>query len=254
MPAWRKVALTGLLVLVAFAILCGLGIWQMQRLAWKNGLIAMVEERVEKPAVPLPEESEWPAVNREEDEYRKVTLSGEFRHDLEAPVFTTLDDPKFGLNGAGYWILTPLRLPDGSIVMVNRGFVPIERKDPATRPEGQVDGEVDVTGLLRMPERGNLFTPDADPGANAWFVRDPASIAEARNLDRVAPFFIDADATPNPGGLPIGGTTRVQFRNDHLGYALTWFGLALALGVVFAVWAAGQLRQNRNLAGHQPRQ
>jgi surfeit locus 1 family protein len=90
-----------------------------------------------------------------------------------------------------------------------------------------------------------MFSPDNDPGRNAWYRRDPAEIASAMKLERVAPFTIDADATPNPGALPEGGRTRINFPNDHLGYALTWFGLALALAGVFGVFAWQRLRQAR---------
>jgi len=248
----RRVLLTGALCALGVAILVGLGIWQLQRLAWKENLIAMVTARVDEPAGPLPAEADWPSLTFAADEYRKVALTGRFRHDLEVQVFTSLNDPRFSLSGPGYWVLTPLELADGATVIVNRGFVPDRNKDPATRPAGQVDGEVTVTGLIRMPERGGLFTPAADPERGAWYLRDPAAIADAFGVERVAPFFIDADSTPNPGGIPLGGTTRIAFRNDHLGYAITWFGLAAALAGVFTAWAYGQLR-GRGVLAEGPR-
>ncbi len=248
-----RVVLTGVVCAVGVAILCGLGTWQMKRLAWKEGLIAMVGARIEEPAEPLPPEADWPSLTYANDEYRKVVLTGRFDHAHEVSVFTSLEDDRFPVRGPGYWILTPLSLADGSTVIVNRGFVPDERRDPKTRPEGQVGGEVTVTGLIRMSEPGNLFTPEPDPDRGDWYVRDPAAIAAAFGLGRVAPFFVDADAAPNPGGLPLGGTTRIRFRNDHLGYAITWYGLAAALAGVYAVWAYGQLRR-RTLAEKPPRQ
>lgn len=250
----RKVVLTGVIAALGIVILCGFGFWQVERLAWKNGLVAMVSERAGQPANPLPPESDWGGLTWEGDEYRRVTVTGRFRHDLEVHVFTSLNDSRFDVSGPGYWVLTPLALGNGATVIVNRGFVPDRNKDPATRPEGQVDGEVTVTGLIRMPETGGQFTPDTDEAVGVWYIRDPAAIAKARDLDRVAPFFVDADVTPNPGGLPIGGTTRITFRNDHLGYALTWFGLALSLAGVYAVWAFGQLRRGRDLADGADRQ
>jgi surfeit locus 1 family protein len=153
-----------------------------------------------------------------------------------------LSEPKGRFSGQGYWVLTPLELGSGAIVIVNRGFVPIERKDPSTRREGQIEGPVTVTGFLRMPEVGNWFTPANKPARGAWYRRDPAEIARHFSLARAAPFMIDADAAAVPGGLPQGGETRLVFANTHLGYALTWFGLALALLGVFTVFAGQRLR------------
>lgn len=249
----RKIILAGLVCALGVAILCGLGTWQLKRLAWKEGLIAMVTTRIEEPALPLPTEADWPAIDFDADEYRKVTLTGTFDHAHEVAVFTSLEDDRFAVSGPGYWVLTPLDLADGSTVIVNRGFVPHGKRDPESRSEGRIEGEATVTGLIRMPEPGNLFTPDPDPARGDWYVRDPAQIAEAFGLQRVAPFFVDADAAPNPGGLPLGGTTRIQFSNSHLGYAITWYGLAAALAGVYIAWAFGQLR-SRRLAEDAPRQ
>jgi surfeit locus 1 family protein len=121
-------------------------------------------------------------------------------------------------------------------VLVNRGYVPQERRDPSTRPEGQVEGSVTVTGLLRASEPGGGFLRANDPADGRWYSRDVAAIAEAEGVGPVAPYFIDAGATPNPRGLPVGGLTVVSFRNTHLAYALTWFALA-ALVVVLTIRA-----------------
>jgi surfeit locus 1 family protein len=172
-----------------------------------------------------------------------VSAAGRFQHPREVLVHTVLSEPKGRFAGPGYWVLTPLELDDGAVVIVNRGFVPANRRDPATRADGQVAGRVSVTGLLRRPEPGNWFTPDNDPPRGQWYRRDPHAIAAAFGLARVAPFMIDADAAPNPGGLPQGGETRLSFPNNHLGYALTWFGLAAALAGVFGVFAWQQVRQ-----------
>ena len=130
---------------------------------------------------------------------------------------------------AGFWVVTPLRTTSGDVVLVNRGFVPPERRDPATRGEGDPQAEVTVTGLLRMTEPKGAFLRTNDPASDRWYSRDVAAIAAARGLSQVAPFFIDADATPNAGGYPIGGLTVIAFPNNHLIYALTWFALALML-------------------------
>lgn len=235
----RRLLPVALAALAAFCVLVGLGVWQLERLAWKQALIAQVEARIHEPAAALPDEGDWPAVNFAQDEYRRVTAQGRFRHDLEVQVYALIDTAPDGSGGPGYWVVTPLALADGSYVLVNRGFVPVDRRAPATRAEGQVEGPVTVTGLLRMPEDAAMFTPPNDADRDSWFVRDPEAIAAAKGLLRVAPFLIDADTSANPGGLPRGGLTRVTFPNRHLEYALTWFGLAATLLGVFGalVWS-----------------
>lgn len=240
---WRASRLLGMAsVTLALAVLIGLGAWQLERLAWKQDLIAKVEARIHEEPAAAPEEEEWPDVEFEDDEYRRVTATGRFRHDLEVQVYALVDRTPEGEGGPGYWVITPLVNAEGASILINRGFVPLERRDPATRREGQVEGPVSVTGLLRLPEEAGLFTPSNDPAKEAWFTRDPFLIGEAKGLLRVAPFLIDADATPNPGGLPLGGLTRVSFPNRHLEYALTWFGLA---GSLLAVALAVMLRRRR---------
>jgi surfeit locus 1 family protein len=236
--------LPGILAAIGIAVLVGLGFWQLERRIWKEELIARVTALTRAPAAAIPAEAEWPKVAAR-DEYLHVTLRGRFRHVNEAPVYAVLSEPRGRFSGQGYWVLTPLELEGGAIVIVNRGFVPLGRKDPATRRDGQVEGTVTVTGLLRLPEAGNWFTPANDPPRGVWYRRDPAEITRAFGLARVAPFTIDADATPNPGDLPQGGETRVAFSNNHLGYALTWFGLAAALFGVFAAFAWQRIRGER---------
>ncbi len=238
----RGLFLPGILAAIVLAVLVGLGFWQLERRVWKEDLIARVEARTKAPAAPIPAEVDWPNVSAARDEYRRVTASGRFQYAREALVYMALSEPKGRFFGQGYWVLTPLELANGAFVIVNRGFVPLERKDPSTRREGQIEGPVTVTGLLRMPEVGNWFTPANEPARGAWYRSDPAEIAKHFSLVRAAPFMIDADAAPVPGALPQGGETRLVFPNHHLGYALTWFGLALALLGVFTVFARQRLR------------
>lgn len=240
---WRGLLPVTLAALLAFGVLVGLGAWQLERLAWKQGLVATVEARIHKAPVALPPEADWAHIDFAHDEYRRVRVQGRFRHDLEVQVYALVDAEPDGSGGPGYWVVTPLDLSDGSFVLVNRGFVPLDRRAPATRAQGQVDGLVTVTGLLRLPEEAGLFTPANDAARDSWYVRDPDAIASAKELVRVAPFLIDADATANPGGLPRGGLTRVSFPNRHLEYALTWFGLAATLLGVFAAYAWGRVRR-----------
>jgi surfeit locus 1 family protein len=141
------------------------------------------------------------------------------------------------VSGRGYWIFTPARLASGVIVMVNRGFVPEDRKDAATRSGGQVAGQVEIVGTLRWPDGRTWFSPADDPGHNLWFVRDPAAIAACKGITLAAPFYVEQECPVPPGGWPKPGKLVVQLRNEHLQYAITWYGLALVLVVAFAAWA-----------------
>ncbi|MGJ4951900.1 SURF1 family protein [Bradyrhizobium sp. HKCCYLS20291] len=221
--AWRPATLAiGAAWVACVAILLALGVWQVERRAWKLDLSDRVERRIHAEAVPVPDRVAWPAINRSDDEYKRVTLSGRFLYDRETLV------QALTVEGPGYWVVTPLQTADG-VVLVNRGFVPPDRRDVASRRAGNPDGPVSVTGLLRISEPGGGFLRHNDPAANRWYSRDVAAITATRGLRDVAPFFIDADAAPNPGGYPIGGLTVIAFPNNHLVYALTWFTLALML-------------------------
>jgi surfeit locus 1 family protein len=221
-----------LLTAAGVAMLIGLGTWQMQRLAWKRGLIARVEQRVHGDPVPL--SKAWRRWSQDGDvEYLRVRAEGSFDHDRERHLYTVVKGQP------GWRVITPLRTVDGYILMVDRGFVPDKFKDAATRPAGQIGGDVTLTGLARAPGRPNAFTPESDPARNRWYWRDldgmAASVLTAPERERLVPFFVEADDTPNTGGWPKGGVTRISFPNRHLEYALTWYGLAVALVAVYAV-------------------
>lgn len=216
----RARAVPLLLGLVAVALFAGLGTWQVQRRAWKLGLIAAVEHHLRAAPVPAPGPAAWPRI-RQSDAYTRVQLSGRFRNDRETLVQALTE------RGPGYWVVTPLVSGRGFTALVNRGFVPDDRAARPTRLAGEPAGEVTVTGLLRLTEPGGRFLRANQPVADRWFSRDVAAIARARRLGPVAPYFIDADAAPNRGGLPIGGLTVIAFANSHLAYAITWYGLAI---------------------------
>lgn len=222
----RRILVGAMLALVA--IFVALGTWQVQRLFWKFDLIARVDARVHADPVQAPPASDWANVSAQKDEYRHLAVTGIFDHGKSVLVqaVTAL--------GPGFWVLTPLLADDGSTTLVNRGFVPVDRADPAARVQGNISGRVTVTGLLRMSEPGGGFLRSNDPAADRWFSRDVSAIARAKGLARVAPYFVDADGAANPGGLPVGGLTVVRFANSHLFYALTWYGLAVmsAVGAV----------------------
>jgi surfeit locus 1 family protein len=211
----------------AVLLLLGLGSWQIQRLYWKQDLIA--QRQVAVSAAPI-----LATGNLEEDargmEFRHVTDEGIFLHDKEIFLGATSEAGR-----QGYQVLTPLLEPGGRIVLVNRGFIPAELKDPAKRAAGQILGTVRVQGLLRLPPAGKptWFLPDNRPDLNYWFWVDLPAMSAADKLDRVASFYIDTDASPNPGGWPKGGVTRLALPNDHLQYAITWFSLAVALMVIY---------------------
>nr|WP_205800156.1 SURF1 family protein [Microvirga terricola] len=227
--------------LVALAILLGLGVWQLQRKAWKENLIAQIEARAYgEPGEILPETT-WNTWRPDQDEFRKVRIKGTFLYQYETPVYG-LAPAMRGAPAQGFYLMTPLRLSDGAIVMVNRGFVPTELRAPATRPQSQPADEAIIVGLVRAPEARNTFTPADDPARQSWFTRDPQAIAKAYNLERAAPFYVEADATPNPGDWPRGGQTRLNLPNDHLQYAFTWFGIALTLIGVFSAFAWRRLK------------
>ncbi|MBB2684793.1 SURF1 family protein (plasmid) [Rhizobium sophoriradicis] len=215
----KRVAFAVCLALIA-AALAALGTWQVQRLAWKRDLIVRVDQRVHATAVPAPARADWDKVNAGDDEYRRVSVAGTLANDKETLVYAST------ALGPGYWVMTPLMLADGTAILINRGFVPTDRRDPATRREGQLAGPVEITGLIRMTEPEGSLLQSNDVGADRWYSRDVAAIAQKRGVGAVAPYFIDADATANPGGLPVGGLTVIHFPNNHLVYAITWYALA----------------------------
>ena len=233
------------LSLTAFVTLIALGVWQIERRAWKLALIDRVEQRVHAPAVPIPSPASWPTVSAANDEYRHVSVTGRFLHDRETLVQAVTEE------GPGYWVLTPLERDDGTEVLVNRGFVPSKRRDASTRQSGNREGPVEITGLLRITEPKGGFLRNNVPQHNRWYSRDVAAIAAARGLHEVAPFFVDADAGSQIAGGPIGGLTVVRFPNNHLIYALTWFALAFMLaGKVFVTFGGGLFRRKRFV--HEP--
>ena len=217
------------MTIILTGCLLALGTWQVNRLAWKKDLVARVEERAHAAPVEAPTASEWAALtDLGQYEYRRVKITGTFRHQDEVQVYTVTD------LGPGYWVLTPLERQDGTRVIINRGFVPTDKRAPETRADGEVAGTVEIVGLMRAPETGGLFLRTNDPQNDRWYSRNIAQITDAKKIANAAPFYIDADATANPGDLPVGGKTMLTFPNNHLSYAITWY--ILAGMVVAAGW------------------
>ncbi|WP_292234903.1 SURF1 family protein [Mesorhizobium sp.] len=225
----RSALLLGL-GLVMFAILLGLGTWQVQRLAWKEGLLATIDRRTHAQPLPLADVERQFAATHDVD-YTSVRVTGTFRHQGERHFFSTWE------GDTGFNVYTPLQLDDGRFVLVNRGFVPYDLKDPAKRRQGEIAGKVTVTGLARnpLPGKPSMMLPDNDVAKNIFYWKDRDAMASTAGLPAGAvlvPFFVDADKTPNPGGLPVGGVTIIDLPNNHLQYAVTWYGLAAALAAV----------------------
>lgn len=244
--------------LLLFAGFAALGTWQLQRLQWKTALIERVEQRVRAHPVDAPPPARWAQISAESDEYRRVRLTGVFVHELAARVQAVT------VLGGGHWLLTPMRTTEGDLVLVNRGFIPLgdrrtvgQESIPASpAPSGNAgkDRSITVTGLLRLSEPGGGFLRRNDPAGDRWYSRDVQAIAESRGIPEVAPFFIDADASHEPGHTadsqadstahPVGGLTVVSFPNNHLVYALTWYALALMVAGA-AIWVGRGERKSR---------
>ncbi len=229
--------------IVGLAILCGLGLWQLDRKVWKENLIAALTERLARAPADLPPRDHWDRLDAGRDEYLRVGFPAEFLPGQEALVYTAGSPLRPDVKGPGYWVFSPARLAGGSLVIVNRGFVPMERKDAASRAEGALRGSVDIVGVVRWPETRGLFTPADEPQNNVWYLRDIKAIADARKWAAAAPFYIDMESPAPPGGWPKPGKLAVNLPDNHLQYAITWFGLALALAGVYLVWLVRRLRR-----------
>jgi surfeit locus 1 family protein len=235
----------GALLAVSFCGFIALGVWQLQRMAWKHDLIARVDARIHAAAIPAPSPAQWPAITEATDSYRRVSISGRFVPDSDTRTQAVTE------LGGGYWVLQPLQTDEGDYVLVNRGFVPI---GGATTP-APADPVV-VEGLLRISEPEGGFLRHNVPDQDRWYSRDVAAIARKHDLpaERVAPFFIDADRDQVPQDWPRGGMTVVKFRDSHLSYALTWFGMALLtlLAGGYLVASERRLRHDRRRKGTHP--
>jgi surfeit locus 1 family protein len=215
-------------------VLIGLGVWQVERLHWKENLLSALDRNMHTAPVPL---ANAPKTQSLETQYTRVTARGRFDNAHEAYLFGS------DIAGnAGYHIITPFMTDGGATWLVDRGYVPREMRDPSTRAQGQIVGETTVTGLLRWSEQPGLFTPAADIAHRVFYARDANAIAKANNIALAEPAIIDADATPNPGGWPRGGQTIIDIPNNHLSYAFTWFGLAVVLMGVYLAYHVGQGR------------
>lgn len=245
MVRYRSLLLPFFMTLVGLAVLIGLGKWQLDRREWKLGLIERIDARAHGEPISLAEaKALW---TRSRDvEYTRVKLAGRFLHKFERHLYSIVDGQ------AGWRVLTPLQTPGGEIIFVDRGFVPEAHKSAASRKEGQITGEVELTGLARAAETQGWFTPDNQPGNNRWFWRDVSGLIMSLPpglAEQAAPFIVEAEPMAAPGGWPKSGVTRLELPNRHLEYAITWFGLAAALAVIFALYARRRLSDSSSPRG-----
>lgn len=211
---------------VGIVAMIGLGIWQLERLAWKEGLIA--EREAGSQAAPV----EIPAGDTDLTglDFRHAHATGRFDHAHEMLLAAR------SMNGnPGYHVVTPFLLADGRTLLVDRGWIPLERKEPASRAEGEIEGETEIDGLIRLPRPQHWLEPDNEPEKAMWYWVDLDAMGEAAGVaeGELAPVYLEAGPAPNPGGFPIGGQSRIELPNDHLQYAITWFALAAGLAGVW---------------------
>lgn len=227
---FRPTLAATLAVLPALAILIGLGVWQLQRLEWKNALIDEMRGRMTAAPIELPD----PVRDAESLRFRRVALTGRFLNDRE--LYRVAQKRR---NTRGLFVITPMVLADGRQVLVNRGWAPLDRRDPRTRADSLVEGQVKVEGVVRLGgwQGMDWLRPANEPQANEWLWMDLDRMARVAGLENpVTNVYIDLAKGQTPGEYPVGGQTRVNLRNDHLSYALTWFGLAVGLVVIYLLF------------------
>jgi surfeit locus 1 family protein len=221
----------------AFAVLIALGLWQLERKTWKENLISAMTAQLAAAPQDLPAPESWQQLAPDNSEFRHVRLRADFLAVPDTYAYVAGSALRDDIKSPGYFVFRPARLPDGRIVVVNRGYVPLDHT--AQSPAGIVE----LTGYLRWPEPRSWFVSSSDTSGDTWFVRDHRAMAAARGWGEVAPFYVDQEAPVPAGGLPRPAALSVMLRNDHFGYALTWFGLAAVLLGVFTIWLVGRRRQ-----------
>jgi cytochrome oxidase assembly protein ShyY1 len=230
-----------LLMVIAFV---ALGVWQLQRRVEKHALIAALNERLAAAPVPLPPPAQWSALNPAHDEFRRVSFTATYQSRLDAMVYTSGSAVRGDVSGPGTWAFIPAQLADGETVAVNAGFVPNTMQDRGQQDRAVAQlitgTPVKLTGYIRFPEAAGMLTPAENRGKRLWFTRDHLAMAQALGWDKVAPFYIDLESPVPASGIPKPGALDVHLKDDHLQYAITWFGLAGAVVIAFGVWLKGQ--------------
>jgi surfeit locus 1 family protein len=241
-----RIAGFGSFILLMVILFVGLGVWQLQRRVEKHALISTLTERLAAAPVPLPPPAQWNALNPAHDEFRRVSFTATYQARLDAMVYTAGSAIRPDVSGPGTWAFIPARLPDGETVAVNAGFVPNTMQDRGLQDRALTQlithEPVMLTGYIRFPEAAGMLTPAANHGKRLWFTRDHLAMAQALGWNKVAPFYIDLEAPVPASGVPKAGPLEVHLKDDHMQYAITWFGMAGAVVIAFAVWWRAQRR------------
>jgi surfeit locus 1 family protein len=228
--AARGLLIPTLVAGLVFVTLVSLGVWQLQRKVWKETVISALNERLAAAPGELPPPAIWPTLTAQDSEFRRVRFRADFLPVQDTYAYMAGSALRDDIREPGYFVFRPAKLPDGRIVVVNRGYVPLNHT-----AQSATDTE-EIAGYLRWPEKESWVTSASDNTGETWFVRDHIGMAKARGWGEVAPFYVDQETPMPQGGLPRPATLKVNLRNDHFGYAITWFGLAATLAGVFIAW------------------
>lgn len=242
----RGIAGLAVIALIMVSVLASLGIWQLRRKDEKHALIAALTERLAGTPTALPSATEWPALNPARDEFQRVSFSATFEPKPDVMVYSSGSAVREDVSGPGTWAFMPARLANGRIVVVNAGFVQNTMQDRAQQDRAVTrlvtGAPVAMTGYIRFPEQPGAFTPNQDAVKRLWFSRDHRAMAQALGWGDVAPFYVDLESPVPASGIPKPGPLQVHLKDDHLQYAITWFGLALVVAVAFGFWVRGRRR------------
>lgn len=228
----------GVFTLLCLVLLLGLGTWQIERKAWKEALIATLDRRLNEAPIALPPPEQWAGLSQSELEFTRVRLRVTFPSARDALVFSGNSSVRDDVKGPGYFVFSPARLPGGQQVVVNRGFTPSRSYAPPPSTSQE------IVGYLRWPEAPSWFVAAHDAAGEIWTARDTSAMARVRGWGSVAPFYIEQEAPVPQGGLPHPAALKVHLRNEHLQYAITWYGLAAVLVAIFAIWARKRRQEN----------
>jgi surfeit locus 1 family protein len=240
----RGIAGLGTFTLLTLALLIGLGVWQLQRRVEKQALIAQLTERLAAAPAALPSLAQWSTLTPPRDEFRRVRFSATYEQRPDAMVYSSGSAIRDDVSGPGTWAFMPARLPGGETIAINTGFVQNTMQD-----RGQQDravarlvtgAPVTLTGYIRFPEASGALTPRENIAKRLWFTRDHLAIARGLGWGEVAPFYVDLETPAPENGIPKPGPLEVHLKDDHLQYAITWFGLAGAVVIAFGIWLRGQ--------------